>query len=222
MNPQDLEDEERDWIADVWLAIVRRALGLPAADLGKESNSLEEVEAGVEHDVENVYTEYIDPSRTHFARHVLPAVKAARLVDLERACAPRIKRRALIDIRAGRSNSAPDEPEVPRQCDEEAGSALTSAPAARPFSMAPSRARRNGRIGVFFPKVSTSASMRSNPPDRVRLPSRTNPARASLNGSRRAMRTCLACVPSEQPVNAEPTRPREEQPYEDDDVQHFR
>lgn len=33
LNPRDLDDEDRDWIADVWLSIVRRALGLSAKRL---------------------------------------------------------------------------------------------------------------------------------------------------------------------------------------------
>jgi len=33
LNPRDLDDEDRDWIADVWLSIIRQALGLPVKRL---------------------------------------------------------------------------------------------------------------------------------------------------------------------------------------------
>ena len=72
-------------------------------NIGKESNSLEEVQAGIEHEEADVYTEYRDPQRSHWNTMVLPAVKKAPLVTLERMCKGRLSRRALIDIRAGRS-----------------------------------------------------------------------------------------------------------------------
>jgi hypothetical protein len=75
--------------------------------IGKESNSLEEVEAGVEHDIKNVYPEYTDRRRTDWARKVLPAVQAEKLSVLVKACEERLKRRALIDIRADRSTPHP-------------------------------------------------------------------------------------------------------------------
>jgi hypothetical protein len=71
--------------------------------IGKESNSLEEVEAGLVHDEENVYTTYPDPHRSEWATKILPAVKSAPLAMLEAACRGRLSRRALSDIRAGRS-----------------------------------------------------------------------------------------------------------------------
>lgn len=75
--------------------------------IGKESNSVEEVHAGLVHDDANVYTEYRDPRRDIWTTKILPAVKKGRLVDLEKACKGRISRRALIDIRAGRSRPHP-------------------------------------------------------------------------------------------------------------------
>jgi hypothetical protein len=72
-------------------------------NIGKESNSLEEVQAGIEHEESDVYTEYRDPRRSRWNTIVLPAVKKAPLVTLERMCKGRLSRRALIDIRAGRS-----------------------------------------------------------------------------------------------------------------------
>jgi hypothetical protein len=43
--------------------------------IGKESNNLEEVEAGLHHSAENVYTEYPDPRRDEWQRKILPALK---------------------------------------------------------------------------------------------------------------------------------------------------
>jgi hypothetical protein len=71
--------------------------------IGKESNSLEEVEAGLVHDEQNVYTVYDDPRRSHWQTKVLPAVKQVSLAMLVDACREKLSRRALIDIRAGRS-----------------------------------------------------------------------------------------------------------------------
>jgi len=43
--------------------------------IGKESNSLEEVEAGLHHSAENVYTEYVDRRRDEWQRKTLPALR---------------------------------------------------------------------------------------------------------------------------------------------------
>jgi hypothetical protein len=43
--------------------------------IGKESNSLEEVEAGLEHSAENVYTEYPDRRRDEWQTKILPALR---------------------------------------------------------------------------------------------------------------------------------------------------
>jgi len=72
-------------------------------NIGKESNSLEEVQAGIEHEEADVYTEYRDPHRSRWVTTVLPAVREAPLVTLERMCRGQLSRRALIDIRAARS-----------------------------------------------------------------------------------------------------------------------
>jgi hypothetical protein len=45
--------------------------------IGKESNSLEDVEAGLVHDEDNIYTSYPDPHRIVWATTILPAVKRA-------------------------------------------------------------------------------------------------------------------------------------------------
>jgi len=71
--------------------------------IGKETNSLEDVESGLIHDHRNVYTEYPDERRDEWATKILPALRDARLADLVRHCKGQISRRALIDLRAGRS-----------------------------------------------------------------------------------------------------------------------
>jgi hypothetical protein len=69
--------------------------------IGKESNSLEEVEAGIVHAEQNVYTEYPDPRRDEWLTRLLPALKVARLADL--IIETGMSKRALLDLRAGRS-----------------------------------------------------------------------------------------------------------------------
>jgi hypothetical protein len=71
--------------------------------IGKESNSLEDVEAGLAHSEQNVYTEYPDPRRGEWQTKTLPALKALPLKSLVEQCKGSISRRALIDLRAGRS-----------------------------------------------------------------------------------------------------------------------
>jgi hypothetical protein len=80
--------------------------------IGKESNSLEEVEAGLEHSRQNVYTEYPDPKRDEWETKIRPALKKARLADLVRLCKNQISRRALIDLRAGRSRPHRNKQEI--------------------------------------------------------------------------------------------------------------
>lgn len=43
--------------------------------IGKESNRLEEIEAGVVHSAQGVYTEYPDPRREEWQTKILPALK---------------------------------------------------------------------------------------------------------------------------------------------------
>ena len=43
--------------------------------IGKESNALEDVEAGLVHSTESVYTEYCDPKRDKWATKILPALR---------------------------------------------------------------------------------------------------------------------------------------------------
>jgi hypothetical protein len=69
--------------------------------IGKESNALEDVEAGLIHSEDAVYTEYPDPRRDEWQVAILPALKNARLADL--IAETGISKRALQDLRAGRS-----------------------------------------------------------------------------------------------------------------------
>jgi len=71
--------------------------------IGKESNSLEEVDAGLKHSEESVYTEYPDPRRDEWQTTILPALRKAALSRLVDECRGMLSRRALIDLRAGRS-----------------------------------------------------------------------------------------------------------------------
>jgi hypothetical protein len=43
--------------------------------IGKESNALEDVEAGLVHTQESVYTEYCDPKRDEWVTKIQPALK---------------------------------------------------------------------------------------------------------------------------------------------------
>jgi hypothetical protein len=73
--------------------------------IGKESNSLEEVDAGLIHSEQSVYTEYADPRRDEWETKILPALKSiplSRLIALTG-----LSRRALIDYRTGRRKPHP-------------------------------------------------------------------------------------------------------------------
>jgi hypothetical protein len=69
--------------------------------VGKESNSLEEVDAGLVHSPENVYTIYTDPRREEWQTKILPALTKMPLPILVKMSG--LSRRALIEIRGGRS-----------------------------------------------------------------------------------------------------------------------
>ena len=71
--------------------------------IGKESNSLENVDEGLVHSEQNVYTEYADPKRTAWVIKIQPALKKPKLKVLVDACENQISRRELIELRAGRS-----------------------------------------------------------------------------------------------------------------------
>jgi len=73
--------------------------------IGKESNHLEAVNAGLIHCEESIYTEYIDKSRDEWQTKILPALKCLPLSRLIGESG--LSRRALLDIRGGRSMPHP-------------------------------------------------------------------------------------------------------------------
>ena len=73
--------------------------------VGKESNSLEEVEGGLIHSTENVYTEYPDPRRDEWQTKTLPALRKIPLPILEQKSG--MSRRMLIYARTGRRRPHP-------------------------------------------------------------------------------------------------------------------
>jgi hypothetical protein len=69
--------------------------------IGKESNSMEDVESGLVHSAGSVYTEYSDPRRDEWRTSILPALKKVPLKLLVKKSG--MSRRALIDARGERS-----------------------------------------------------------------------------------------------------------------------
>jgi hypothetical protein len=67
--------------------------------VGKESNKLEDVEAGFEHDADSIWTEYEDPKRDPWGTEVLPILRQFQHADL--ASATGLSERALRAIRNG-------------------------------------------------------------------------------------------------------------------------
>ena len=73
--------------------------------VGKEANKLEEVEAGLEHDPDEVWTEYRDPGRDPWATLVLPVLWQ---MPIDRLVAkPGLHRRSLFATRAGERRPHP-------------------------------------------------------------------------------------------------------------------
>ncbi len=70
--------------------------------IGKESNKLEEVESGLIHDPQSVYTEYPDKRRDEWVTKMLPAPKAIPMPKLLSLTQGRLSRAALQATRAGR------------------------------------------------------------------------------------------------------------------------
>jgi hypothetical protein len=68
--------------------------------IGKESTSLEDVEAGMIHSAENVYTEYPDPKRDEWHGLILPILKTISRATLIKRTG--LSRTAITAIRAGR------------------------------------------------------------------------------------------------------------------------
>lgn len=73
--------------------------------IGKESNLLEEVDAGMIHSDQDAYTEYIDLSRDEWETKIRPALKT---IPLSVLCAETgLSRRMLINARTGKSRPHP-------------------------------------------------------------------------------------------------------------------
>src|SRR5713226_6543587 len=68
--------------------------------IGKESNSLEEVESGLVHSAASVYTVYADRRRDEWQTKIVPALKKISLSILQRESG--LSRRMLIKARSGR------------------------------------------------------------------------------------------------------------------------
>jgi len=71
--------------------------------IGKESNSLVDVESGIVHNEHSVYTEYSDQGRDEWQMLIRPALRRLSLSELKDECRGRMSRRELINLRAGRS-----------------------------------------------------------------------------------------------------------------------
>jgi len=69
--------------------------------IGRESNRLEEMEAGVIHSAESVYTEYPDPRREEWETKILPVLKKIPIAALMRISGR--SRSMLVRAMAGRS-----------------------------------------------------------------------------------------------------------------------
>jgi hypothetical protein len=74
--------------------------------LGKEANKLEEVEAGLEHDPDEVYTAYADPRRDPWRAQVLPVLR--QMPSKELAAAVGMSGRRLRDVLSERARPHPD------------------------------------------------------------------------------------------------------------------
>jgi hypothetical protein len=73
--------------------------------IGKESNHLEDVDAGLVYSDESIYTEYVDQSRDEWQTKILPVLKRLPLAHLISESG--LSRRALLDIRGGRTRPHP-------------------------------------------------------------------------------------------------------------------
>jgi hypothetical protein len=68
--------------------------------IGKEANEMEDVEAGLVHSPDDVFTEYVDPRRDFWQTVVRPAVLRASLNELQRETG--LPRQTLVDARRNR------------------------------------------------------------------------------------------------------------------------
>ena len=63
---------------------------------------MENVDEGMVHSGQNVYTDYADPKRSEWLTKIQPALKKVKLAVLVKACGKRLSRREIIELRAGR------------------------------------------------------------------------------------------------------------------------
>jgi hypothetical protein len=73
-------------------------------NIGKESNNLEDVDAGLIHSEHGVYTEYPDPARDEWHAILSALQKAGVSALLKETC---MSRSALFEVLAGRSRPHP-------------------------------------------------------------------------------------------------------------------
>lgn len=78
--------------------------------IGNESNSLEDVESGLIHSAENVYTEYPDSKRDEWQTVIVPTHRKISLSVLAKESG--LSRRMLIDARLGHSRPHPKNREL--------------------------------------------------------------------------------------------------------------
>jgi hypothetical protein len=104
---QEAESAGPDGRQTVGLRRRRAVRSLPelTTHVGKESNELEAVEAGLEHDTDEVWTEYADRRRDPWWALVLPVLK--RMPAKELAAATGLSERAVKALRNGRARPRP-------------------------------------------------------------------------------------------------------------------
>jgi hypothetical protein len=87
--------------------------------IGKESNSLEDVDSGLIHSADNVYTEYIDLKRDEWSTKIVPVLQRTALSKLIKLTGK--SRRMLIDARTGKRRPHPKSQELIVSALKEAG-----------------------------------------------------------------------------------------------------
>jgi hypothetical protein len=73
--------------------------------IGKESNALKEVDAGLIHSDKETYTEYIDPSHDEWELKIRPVLRKVSLSTLSRESG--LSRRMLVNARTGKTRTNP-------------------------------------------------------------------------------------------------------------------
>jgi hypothetical protein len=94
--------------------------------IGKESNRLEDVDSGLIHSAENVYTEYEDQRRDEWETKIRPALKEISLSKLQELTG--LSRRTLISARTGRRRPHPNNRRVIKRAIQNLNLGKNSAP----------------------------------------------------------------------------------------------